>query len=391
MTPHYSYIEKEIKKILPGIRKIRHHLHAHPELSLKEFNTSELIRAKLSTLDIKIYDPFLGTDIVALLPGKTKGKNVTLRADMDALPLQEKNNQSHRSTVENTMHACGHDGHAAILLGSALILEKLKNSFNGSVRFVFQPGEEIVAAGKDLVRKGVLKKPEPDAVLALHSWPGIPTGAICSRPGPFMAAADIFRLTIKGKGGHGSTPHESIDTILTAGRVINGLCLLSSRKTRAQDPVVISTCSIHGGSNANVIPGEVILTGSVRYLSHEVGQRLPELIEDAVKAECSYTGADYDLEYERPYIATINDSQVVNAGKEVTEHYPGNLEWRELSEPVMGSEDFSYYINKNPGAMFFLGMGEDCPPLHSSTFDFNDEALHRGILFFVLTTLRLLS
>lgn len=386
-----AHIEKEIDNILPEIRMIRRHLHAQPELSLQEIRTGEFIRRHLEKLDVKLYDPFLTTDIVALLSGKKAGKNVTLRADIDALPLQEQRDHAYRSTANNVMHACGHDGHTAMLLGTAIILDTLKDSFDGSVRFVFQPGEEIVAAGKELISKGVLENPEPDAVLAMHAWPGYPLGSICSKPGPLMAAADIFTLTIKGKGGHGSAPDASIDPIFTASRVINGLYLLSSRKMRAQDRLVISIGSIQGGTTANIIPDEVVLKGSVRYLSREVGDNIPALFEHAVKAECAYTGAGYDLEYSRPYIATVNNVHIVNRCKDITERYLGKSCWIDIDEPVMGSEDFSYYIDKNPGAMFFLGMGEDSAPLHSNLFDFNDEALGTGIMFLVLSTLEFLS
>jgi amidohydrolase len=386
-----SQIKKEISNILPEITSIRHHLHANPELSLKEFRTCEFIRNYLKGLDVNVYDPFLTTDVVALLSGKNGGKNVTLRADIDALPLQEQSVHSYCSTASSVMHACGHDGHTAILLGAAAVLGKLKDSINGSVRFVFQPGEEIVAAGKNLINKGILESPMPGAVLALHSMPGMPVGSIASKPGPIMAAADLFKVIIKGKGGHGSTPEETIDPIFTASRVINGLYLLSSRKLRAQDSLVVSICSIHGGANANIIPEEVVVEGSVRYFTKKIGGKIPSLFEQAVKAECAYTGADYNLEYNRAYIPTINDVQTVATGKGVTERYIEKSDWIDLDEPVMGSEDFSYYIDNNAGAMFFLGMGEDSAALHSSTFDFNDKALKNGILFFVLSTFELLS
>ncbi len=391
MKLNISLIEKEIENILPDIKEIRHYLHANPELSLKEFNTSKFIRKQLEGLELEILTPFLETDVVAMLSGQNTKKNVTLRADIDALPLQERGNHSYRSTRENVMHACGHDGHTAILIGAAIILEKMKNDFDGSVRFVFQPGEEIVAAGKELVAKGVLETPEPDAVLALHSWPGFPVGAICSKPGPLLAAADMYKLVITGKGGHGSKPEESIDPILTASRIINSLYLIPSRKITALDSLVISICKIQGGENANVIPDEVVLEGSTRYISKETGEKIPSLFEHVVKNECEYSGASYNLEYRRAYIPTVNDSRIVITGKSVTEKYIGKSSWIDIAEPVMGSEDFSYYIDKNPGAMFFLGMGEDSPSLHSTSFNFNDEALRNGILFFVASTLELLA
>jgi len=192
-------IEDAINSLLPKIIEIRQHLHSNPELSLVEYKTSKFIKEQLSFLDLDVLPPFLETDVVALLNGNNSDKNVTLRADIDALPIIEKNEFTYCSKNNGIMHACGHDGHTAILLGAAIILEQFKELLNGSVRFIFQPGEEIVATGKELVSSGVLDNPIPNAVLALHGWPGYPIGNICSRPGTLMAVADVFKLTMKGK------------------------------------------------------------------------------------------------------------------------------------------------------------------------------------------------
>ncbi|UCD34542.1 MAG: amidohydrolase [Nitrospiraceae bacterium] len=391
MIPYRSQIEELVDGLLPEIRDIRQHLHAHPELSLHEASTSRYIRARLGELNMDIHKPCLSTDVVALLRGRSSGRNVTLRADMDALPIHEPALLPYHSLIEGVMHACGHDGHMAMLLAAARVLTAVKDRIAGSVRFVFQPGEEIHAAGKDLVARGILDNPRPDAVIALHSWPGYPAGTIASRPGQFMAAADVYRLIIRGKGGHGSAPWKAVDPVFTAARVITGLSLLPSKKIEAQEPVVISTCSVHGGVSANVIPDDIVLQGSVRYFSRKVGDRIPALIEQSVQAECSWTGAEYEMEYRRPYIPVINDHRVVGQCRRVAEQYLGEGFWQDVQEPVMGSEDFSYYLEKNPGAMFFLGMGEDSPSLHSSAFDFNDEALRSGILFLVFSTIDLLQ
>jgi len=384
-------IANEIDKILPKIAEIRQYLHANPELSLKETQTSEFIRNQLKSLDVDILPPFLSTDVVALLKGKSVEKNVTLRADMDALPTQEQNSIPYRSINSGVMHACGHDGHTAILMGAAIILEKFRDQLNGSVRFVFQPGEEIVADGKDFVEKGILNSPKPRAVLALHSWPGYPVGSICSRPEAMMAAADIFKITIKGKGGHGSTPEKTDDPILTATKIINNLYLLPSRKFSALDSVVLSICKIHAGTNSNVIPDEVMMEGTIRYFSKIVGEKIPPLFEKVINKECKNSGTTYTLEYERPYIATINDSKVVKICKDYTQNLIGRTSWIDLSVPVMASEDFSFYLDTNPGAMFFLGMGENSPGLHTNFFNFNDKAIRNGILFLVISTFGLLN
>ncbi len=383
-------IERRIDHILPYTRNVRHHLHTSPELALRETETARYIRAELARHDIAPLPPFLQTDVVALVTGSGTGRNVTLRADMDALPIQEMTGRDYCSTTAGVMHACGHDGHTAMLLGAAIVLGGLRDRFSGSVRFVFQPGEEVVAAGRELVERGALADPPPDAVLALHSWAGQPTGAIGSRAGAIMAAADFFRIVITGKGGHGSRPERTIDPILTAARVMDSLYALPSRRIGALEPVVISVCSIHGGSSSNVIPGQVVLEGTVRYLSGAIGEQMPTLIEEAVTAGCGCTGADYSLEYDRPYIPTINNADIVAVGSRIVREHLGGA-WIELHEPTMSSEDFSYYLARYPGAMFFLGMGEESPQLHNDRFDFNDDALKNGILFMVSATLDLLG
>jgi amidohydrolase len=199
-------VRSEVDKILPEAVRIRRAIHQNPEIARAEFETAALVRKTLSPTGLRLLDPFLETDVVALLDGKNKGKNVTLRADMDALPLEEKTGLPHASRRKGFMHACGHDGHTAMLLGAARVLSRFKEYINGSVRFVFQPGEEIVAAGRDLVEKGALLDPEPDAVFALHGLSGLPEGMLATRPGHMMAAADFFTIVIQGKGAHGSRP-----------------------------------------------------------------------------------------------------------------------------------------------------------------------------------------
>ena len=388
-------VDLAIDELLPEITLVRKFLHARPELSLKEYKTSEFIRAQLSNLDIEVLPPFLSTDVVALLNGKKRNKrnkkNVTLRADMDALPIVEENTIQYRSNNPGVMHACGHDGHAAMLLGASMILEKFKDHLDGSVRFVFQPGEEVVAAGKDLIEKGILKDPKPIAVLALHGWPGYPTGSICSKSGELMAAADFFSIKIRGKGGHGSTSGQQNNPVVIASKIVTGLSSIPEREFTADVSVVVSISKIVGGTTSNVIPNEVIIEGSTRFFDKSAGKRIPGLFEKVLKAECEHTEIKYELKYDRPYIATVNDPEIINACKSITMQYLGESAWIDIDKPVMSSEDFSYYIKGNPGGMFFLGMGEDSPGLHTNTYDFNDKALNNGIKFLVISTLFFLS
>jgi amidohydrolase len=384
-------IEAAIDELLPEIIEIRHHLHTHPELSLKEVETSEFIRDQLSKLDIEMLPPFLSTDVVALLGGRKSKRNVTLRADMDALPIIEENTFPHCSKNRGVMHACGHDGHTSMLLGAAMILEKFKDHLDGSVRFVFQPGEEVVAAGKDLVEKGILTEPRPNAVLALHGWPGYPAGSICSKSGELMAAADFFKITLMGKGGHGSQSDQQNNPIVIASKIVGGLSAIPEKEFEPGDPVVIGISKFVGGTTSNVIPNEVIIEGSTRYFDGSAGKRIPGLFEKVLKTGCENTEVNYQLKYDRPYIATVNDPEIIKECKSITKQFLGESAWIDILDPVMGAEDFSYYIKGNPGGMFFLGMGEDSPGLHTNSYDFNDKAIKNGIKFFVISSLILLS
>jgi len=387
----YQSVEKLVDKILPDVVSIRHTIHQNPELALQEYDTAALIRKTLDSAGIRPLEPFLETDVVAILEGKAAGANVTLRADIDALPLQEKTGLPYQSKRDGFMHACGHDGHTAMLIGSALVLSKLKDQFRGSVRFVFQPGEEVVAAGKDLVGKGALRDPEPDAVFALHAWSGIPEGSISSKPGVLLAAADFFKITVQGKGAHGSEPEASIDPILIAARIVEALQTIASRRVSALDSAVVSVCRICGGTNSNIIPSSVELEGTTRYLDPETGKKIPVYMEQIVKGVCDSMGASYEFSYTSTYIPTINNHDIVELGKKVTEDLLGASSWIELSSPSMAGEDFAYYIRDYPGAMFRLGMGKESATLHNPHFDFNDNALKNGILFLVSAALEALS
>lgn len=384
-------IKDEIDRILPEIVDIRHVIHQNPEIALEEYKTAELIRKTLKTTNIRLLEPFLETDVVAILKGGKKGKNVTLRADIDALPIQEKTDLPYASKRGGFMHACGHDGHTAMLIGAALVINKFRNEFDGSVRFVFQPGEEIVAAGKDLVEKGALRDPDPDAVVALHAWADVKEGVIASKPGVLLAAADFFNIKIKGKGAHGARPENSIDPILTAARVVEALQAIVSRNVSVLDPVVLSICRICGGTNSNVIPDSVELEGTTRYLKPELGKTISAHMERIVKGVCDSMGASYEISCESPYIPTINNSNIVDIGRKITEEILGPANWEELYNPSMGGEDFSYYITDYPGAMFRIGMGKKSAPLHNARFDFNDNALKNGILFLVSLALDILK
>lgn len=369
------------EKILPQIVDVRRHIHQHPELAGQEVQTSKLVRKMLGSTNIELHKPFIDTDVIGILHGTSPGENVTLRADMDALPLDESSELPYRSAYPGKMHACGHDGHTAMLLGAALVLDELREEISGSVRFVFQPGEEVVAMGKTLVEAGALLDPEPEAVFSLHGAAGLPIGLMASRPGTMMAAAGFFKIVITGRGGHGSKPELAIDPIISACKVVDALQVICSRNIAAQHAAVISICRIEGGKNANIIPESVLLEGTTRFLNAEVGERLPALIERTLKGVCEALGATYEWEYNLPYIPTVNDARIYAFAKKISQKYFGKDNWRELPVSSMGGEDFAYYLDQYPGVYCHIGMGEKAPGVHSSNFNFNDDALRHGIAF----------
>ena len=383
-------VEVLVDGILPKVIEWRHQIHQNPELALDEHKTSALVRSVLGDAGIAMKAPFIGTDVVAML-GDGMLPNVTLRADMDALPLLEKTGLPYESQIENVMHACGHDGHTAMLMGAAVVLSQLKSELKGSVRFVFQPGEEVVAAGRDLVEAGALLDPEPSAVFALHGWPGAPAGVVTSRPGDMFAAAELFEIKIKGYGAHGSTPYKSIDPIVIGCRIVDTLQGLVSREANAHDALVVSVCQFNSGLNSNIIPDEAVIAGTVRYYNPELGKKVRRRIEEIAVGICTTMGAICEFEYQAPYMQMQNNADIVALGKEVVNDVLGEENWRDLKHPSMGGEDFAYYVKDYPGAMFSLGMGEEYCGLHNPRYDFNDAAIKNGIMFMVSVALKVMN
>ncbi len=380
-----------VREVLPKTIELRHQLHRHPEIAGKEFKTAELIRKVMGETHVELLDPFLETDVIGILRGKNPGKNVTFRGDIDALPIQEKTGLPYASEVDGMMHACGHDGNTAVVLGAAMVLDKLKDRLNGSVRFLFQPGEEVVAMGKDLVAAGALENPEPDAVFAFHGFHNLPVGVISTKPGSMMAAADFFSITINGKGGHGSMPQVTIDPILTGARVVEALQSMVSRGFDPFEPVVVSICRFSGGINGNIIPDQVLLEGTTRYHNPEFKDVVPEQMEQIIKGVCHAMGASYRFVYNHNYIPVINDPETTAFVKTVAGEYLDGDIWDDLKNPSMGGEDFAYYLDRYPGTLLRLGMGMDSPPLHNAKFNFNDDALANAITMFAALALEILQ
>lgn len=374
---------RTLAEILPGIIEFRHTLHRIPEMAGAEFETSRAIRERLAGLDLEVLPPFLGTDVVAILHGRGPGRNVTLRADIDALRLNEETGVPHASCHEGRMHACGHDGHAAMVMGAAELLASRRDSFNGSVRFVWQPGEENRAMGRDLVEAGVLENPRADLVTALHGMPGLPVGVLALRDGAMMASCAHFKVTIRGRGGHSSRPYQAVDPVVAAAAVVVELQSVVSRRIDPQQAAVLSVCRIAGGELANVIPDEVVLEGTARALDMNVAAALESGLREVVDAVSRANRTNCEIDYRLAYPVTFNAPGPTALARRVIRETVGGERFVELAESSMGAEDFAYYLQRYPGVYVKLGTGENCPALHNSKFDFPDAALAAGIEYLV--------
>ena len=374
---------RTLAEILPGLIEFRHTLHRIPEMAGAEFETSRAIRERLAGLDLEVLPPFLGTDVVAILHGRGPGRNVTLRADIDALRLNEETGVPHASCHEGRMHACGHDGHAAMVMGAAELLASRRDSFNGSVRFVWQPGEENRAMGRDLVEAGALENPRADLVTALHGMPGLPVGVLALRDGAMMASCAHFKVTIRGRGGHSSRPHQAVDPVVAAAAVVVELQSVVSRRIDPQQAAVLSVCRIAGGELANVIPDEVVLEGTARALDMNVAAALESGLREVVDAVSRAHRTNCEIDYRLAYPLTFNAPGPTALARRVIRETVGGERFVELAESSMGAEDFAYYLQRYPGVYVKLGTGENCPALHNSKFDFPDAALAAGIEYLV--------
>ena len=374
---------RTLAEILPGIIEFRHALHRIPEMAGAEFETARAIRERLAGLDLEVLPPFLGTDVVAILHGRGPGRNVTLRADIDALRVHEETGAVYASRHDGRMHACGHDGHAAMVMGAAELLASRRDSFDGSVRFVWQPGEENRAMGRDLIEAGALENPRADLVTALHGMPGLPVGVLALRNGAMMASCAHFKVTIRGRGGHSSRPHQAIDPVVAAAAIVVELQSVVSRRIDPQQAAVLSVCRIAGGELANVIPDEVVLEGTARALDMEVAAALETGLREVVEAVSRAHRTRCEIDYRLAYPVTLNAPEPTALARRVIRETVGDERFVELAASSMEAEDFAYYLQRYPGVYVKLGTGENCPALHNSKFDFPDAALAAGIEYLV--------
>ncbi len=381
-------IRADILELQTSLVQWRRDFHRFPELGFKERRTATAIAEKLTAWGIPHQTGIAETGIVATIAGKKQGSNkvLAIRADMDALPIQEENIVSYRSQIDGLMHACGHDGHTAIALGTAKYLWEHRADFSGTVKIIFQPAEEGPGGAKPMIAAGVLENPKVDAVIGLHIWNNLPLGTVGVRVGALMAATEFFHCKIIGRGGHGALPHQTIDSILVAAQVVNTIHTIVSRNVSPIESAVISIGEFHAGSATNIIADSAMLSGTVRFFNPEVGIKLAFRLEEAIAGVCAAHGATYDLKYTKLYPPVINDRAIADLVRSVAETVIETPAGIVPECQTMGGEDMSFFLEAVPGCYFFLGSANPdkglAYPHHHPRFNFDEAVLATGVEIF---------
>lgn len=387
-----SEISEQINRIEAELKENRRYIHMHPELSFREYNTSSFIQKKLDEMGIKYVSGIVENGICAYIYGNKNiesesMKSILIRADMDALPIDEVSDKPYKSQNKNVMHACGHDAHVAILLGVCKVLNNFKDKFGGVVKAVFQPGEETSGGALPMIEEGVLENPHTDVCVALHCDSDLDCGTIRVKPGSLYASPDDFRITVKGKGGHGAEPHNCIDPIMISASIIQALNNLISRETDPFDNAVISVGSIHGGSATNIIPDSVEIQGTARSLTNEVRGFLKKRIGETAEGICKTFGAECEYEYTELFPPLINDEKLAEDVYDSACRSIGKDKCVWGGAPTMAGEDFSYFSQNRPSVLFKLGCRNKSlgivSPIHHSSFDIDENCLKTGVKVFV--------
>ena len=371
-------LKAEIQAEQEEMISIRRDLHAHPELSFKEERTAGLIAERLKRLGIQVATGVGSTGVVGLLEGAEPGPTIMLRADIDGLPIQETSDAPYRSQNSAVMHACGHDGHMAALLGVASVLARNRSALKGRVKFVFQPAEEIMSGAQAMIDQGVMTDPQVDRVLGFHLWNALPVGQIGLKPGVIFSSADEFKLVIKGRGGHGALPHLSVDPVVISAQVVTALQTLVSREKHPFQGAVLTIGTIHGGTAFNIIADQVEMTGTVRTVDNDLRQRFLKRIPEISAAVCASMDGSLDFEHVRGCIAVENDLAVTGSIFKVASQVVGDANIPPI-EPSTVGDDMALFMAEAPGCYFLVGSanpdaGLDAPH-HSSSFDFDERAL----------------
>jgi len=381
-------VSNSINQMFEEMKAWRQELHSIPEIGLEEYETSKYIKSKLSEFNIEFKDGYANTGIVARVKGSQgeSDKSIGLRADFDALPMPEKNEFEHKSKNEGMMHACGHDGHTSMLLGAAKYLSE-NNDFDGNVYFIFQPGEEGFAGGQKMIQDGMFDDFKIDEVYALHNWPELPIGSIGVNSGPMMAAVDEFDIVVKGRGGHAAIPQLAIDPVVIASQIVLAVQTIVSRSTDPVDKALISITKINGGTAYNVIDDSVKLGGTIRTFKPKTRSFFEKKLKEISSGIAKANGAEAEVDFHltNKYPPTINSKKESEFAANVAKKVFGDSQVDTDIDPSMGGEDFSYLLEKKPGAYLYIGQGDDNHKahLHTTNYDFNDNLLPVGVNYWV--------
>ena len=369
----------------------RRHIHAHPELAFEETQTAAFVAEKLRSFGIDVVEGIAGTGVVGTLQRGGGNRSIGLRADLDALHIVEANDFEHRSTQPGVMHACGHDGHTTMLLGAAAYLAA-SDTFSGTVHFIFQPAEENEGGARAMVEAGLFEQFPMEAVYGMHNIPGIPVGEFAVKPGPMMAAFDIFDITVRGRGGHAAIPQQTVDPVLIGTKIVEALQTLVAREINPQEPAVLSVTQFHGGDAYNVIPDQVSISGCTRCFSTRVQAQFEQSIERVACCIASGFGAEIEFSYERRYPPTVNSPTETESAAEAAIAVSGATAVNRAPKPSMGSEDFAYMLQEKPGCYIWIGNGdgEGSCMIHNPGYDFNDEILPIGASYWSALVAQLL-
>ena len=385
----------EAQALFEYTQSMRRDFHAHPELGFHEVRTAGIVAKELTSLGLEVHTGVGGTGVVALLDGAKPGPVVLVRADMDALPIREETGAPYASQNPGVMHACGHDGHTAVLLTVAKMLNAHRNQLSGTVKFMFQPAEEGMGGAEKMIEDGVLENPKVNVALALHVWNEKPVGWVGIAGGPVMAGAEIFKIKVRGKGGHGAVPHLAVDPILAAAQVVSALQGIVARNIAPLQTAVVSVCTIHGGETFNVIPPTVEMTGTIRTFEPAVRTRVLERFEKTVHSIAEGMGCQAEIELQILTPATINQPETAARVQAVARRLFPEADVDTANYITMGSEDFAFVLEKVPGCFFFIGSANPEKGLdaghHHPRFDIDEAALPRGAALMAATIIDLLK
>jgi len=386
-------LSPEVKQSFPSVVRLRRAIHTYPERGFEEKRTCALIERTLRSAGVET-KRICGTGVVGLVRGARPGPTILIRADMDGLPVVEENAVPYKSKNVGTMHACGHDGHVAMGLGAATLLQKSRKDLRGTVKFMFQPAEEGPGGAKPMIEAGLLENPKVDAAFAIHMWNDLPTGKVGVRPGPVFAAADEFKMTVTGKGGHGAAPHQTIDPVVVAANIITACQAVVSRKVDPVKTAVVTFGQIHGGSRNNIIPDSVFLNGTLRSFEEGIRRQLHREVRRVAEGVARSFGAEVEFEYLPGYPPTVNDPKMTELARETVREFLGKPAAVE-QDVTMGAEDMSYVLQEVPGCYMVLGSMNRAKglthPHHSARFDFDEEALGIGVEIWSRLVRRFLS